>query len=181
MKFVQPIRDTDKIEEIKKVLRERSHRDYLVFLIGINTGLRVGDILCLKVKDVRDKEHIIIQEQKTKKAKRIKITAALRREIKKYIHEKSDAEYLVKSREGRNKPLTRTRVYQILREVAREVGLDEIGTHSMRKTFGYHFYQKYGKAALLQQIFNHSSEAITLRYIGINQDIMDDAIDDFKI
>lgn len=71
--------------------------------------------------------------------------------------------------------------YKILREAADYVSLDGIGTHTLRKTFGYHFYQQYKDPALLQEIFNHSSEEITLRYIGVNQDMMDRAIRDFKI
>nr|WP_231690017.1 tyrosine-type recombinase/integrase [Cytobacillus solani] len=56
-----------------------------------------------------------------------------------------------------------------------------MGTHTLRKTFGYHFYQKYKDVAVLQQIFNHSSPAVTMRYIGINQDIMDEAVDGFSL
>ncbi|WP_342668518.1 tyrosine-type recombinase/integrase [Cytobacillus solani] len=59
--------------------------------------------------------------------------------------------------------------------------MSEIGTHTLRKTFGYHFYQKYKDVAVLQQIFNHSSPAVTMRYIGINQDIMDEAVDGFSL
>ncbi|MDX9806823.1 MAG: site-specific integrase, partial [bacterium] len=53
--------------------------------------------------------------------------------------------------------------------------------HTLRKTFGYHFYQKTKDVALLQQLFNHSAPSVTLRYIGINQDIMDMAIEDFSL
>lgn len=68
--------------------------------------------------------------------------------------------------------------WKILNTAAKEVGLDEIGRHTLRKTFGYHFYQKYKDVAVLQQIFNHSSPSVTMRYIGINQDIIDEAVDD---
>lgn len=66
-------------------------------------------------------------------------------------------------------------------QLAKEVGLTEIGTHTLRKTFGYHFYQQYKDVAVLQQIFNHSSPAVTMRYIGITQDIIDEKVDNFTL
>ncbi|HNZ54779.1 MAG TPA: tyrosine-type recombinase/integrase, partial [bacterium] len=69
----------------------------------------------------------------------------------------------------------------ILNKAAGELGIEEIGTHTLRKTFGYHFYQKTKDVALLQNIFNHSAPSVTLRYIGINQDIIDSAIDEFSL
>ena len=71
--------------------------------------------------------------------------------------------------------------YKILRDAAAHVGLENIGTHTLRKTFGYHFYKQYKNVALLQKIFNHSDPQVTLRYIGIDQDEMDYAMRNFKI
>lgn len=70
----------------------------------------------------------------------------------------------------------------MLRDACKAVGLEEkIGTHSMRKTFGYHHYKKYKNIALLQKIFNHSSPQITLRYIGVEQDEIDDSYLNFVL
>lgn len=180
MKFVQPIRDPEKLNEIKEKLKDQSERNYFLFVLGINTGLRVSDLVKLRVKDVQ-KEHIIITEKKTGKDKRILITPSLKRDIKIYIEDKSQDEYLIKSRQGNNKPLSRKTVYWILRNTAKECGIDEIGSHTLRKTFGYHFYKKYKNVAMLMDLFNHSSEKVTLRYIGINQDIVDRAMQNFRI
>ncbi|NUK31028.1 tyrosine-type recombinase/integrase [Parageobacillus sp. VR-IP] len=87
----------------------------------------------------------------------------------------------MKSRNGHNKPIGRSMAYKILRKVAERFHLDEIGTHTLRKTFGYHFYQQTKDVAMLQEIFNHSSPVITLKYIGVNQDSMDRAMTKFKI
>lgn len=57
--------------------------------------------------------------------------------------------------------------------------MDNIGTHTLRKTFGYFHYKRYKDVALLQQLFNHASPSITLRYIGITQDEIDDTLADF--
>lgn len=180
MKFVQPIRDKEKVREIIEYFEEKSERNMVMFMMGIYTGLRISDILKLRVKQVRNTSHITIHEQKTQKTKRFYVVAPLRRTLDKYIDGKKDNEYLFKSREGRNKPITRVRAYEILREAAREVGLKEIGTHTMRKTFGYHIYQGEKDVAMLQDIFNHSSSYITLKYIGVNQDAIDVAMKRLK-
>ncbi|NLG81021.1 MAG: site-specific integrase [Bacilli bacterium] len=181
MEFVQPIRDKFKIEEMKSELLRNGTRDYLLFVIGINTGLRISDILELKVKDVKGKSHIVINEIKTKKNKRFKINSSLRYELDNFIKGMDDEDYLFKSRKGENKPITRVQAYRILKNAGENIGLGEIGTHTLRKTFGYHFYQKTKDVVLLQELFNHSAPSVTLRYIGINQDIMDKAIDDFSL
>ncbi|EKS8367281.1 tyrosine-type recombinase/integrase [Bacillus cereus] len=71
--------------------------------------------------------------------------------------------------------------YKILSRVATEFGLDEIGTHTLRKTYGYDMYMQTKNIAVLMEIFNHSSEKVTLRYIGVKQDAMDKAMTRFKI
>lgn len=180
MNFVQPIRDPEYIRAIKRFLKAKSERNYMLFVTGINSGLRISDILRLRVRDVK-RPYFNLKEQKTTKTKRIAMTPSLQRELKAYVEDKEDHEFLFQSREGLNKPIGRSMAYKILREAADYVSLEGIGTHTLRKTFGYHFYQQYKDPALLQEIFNHSSEEITLRYIGVNQDMMDKAIKDFKI
>lgn len=185
MNYVQPIRDPDLLIEIKRHLKQTNERNYILFLIGINTGLRISDILELRVKDVLG-THISLRERKTQKQKRIPINPTLKRELNKYIEGKDDYEYLVPSRQKNrkgvgNRPIDRSMAYKILTRVARRFGLNEIGTHTMRKTFGYHFYKKTQNIALLMEIFNHSDESITLRYIGINQDAVDQAMNSFKL
>lgn len=82
---------------------------------------------------------------------------------------------------GFNQPITRCRAYTILNEAGKKCNLEEIGTHTLRKTFGYWFYQQTHDVAILQELFNHSSPSITLRYIGINQDTLDNAYDNFSL
>ena len=168
MKEVQPIRSMEKIQEIKKRLAQNGSRDVLLFTMGINTGLRVSDLLSLKVGDVKGKGEYLLREKKTKKNKRI-LLHAVRKDIEDYTFLKPDDEYLFASRKGEG-PISRVQAYRILNKAAHDVGLKEIGTHTLRKTFGYHFYRTNHNVAMLQQLFNHSSPAITLRYIGITQD-----------
>lgn len=168
MKEVQPIRKMEQIQQLKNRLAQNGSRDILLFSMGINTGLRISDLLKLKVGDVRGRNEYILREQKTKKNKRIMLHA-VRKDIEDYIALKFDEEYLFASRKG-GEPISRVQAYRILNRAAKDCGLEEIGTHTLRKTFGYHFYRSNQNVAMLQQLFNHSSPAITLRYIGITQD-----------
>lgn len=182
MTAVDPIRNKDDIQKVKDVLLKKCYRDYLFFEVGINTGLRVSDILKLKVSDIRGKYYIELKEQKTGKLKKFRMNNILRAELESYIRPKNDDNYIFESFRTSGNPLERTRAYCILNQAAKAAKLEmKIGTHTMRKTFGFHFYQKTKDIALLQQIFNHSSPSVTLRYIGINQDILDNAMADFVL
>lgn len=186
---VQPLRTAEEIEEMKLAIKrgnkgtpkrtELAQRDVLLFLIGINTGLRVSDIVKLKVGDVKGKDYFLIKEGKTEKPRKVKINM-LRKEIDEYTKDKGNDEYLFPSQKG-NKPITTTQVYRILNEAADWLGRDDIGTHTMRKTFGYHHYKRFKDIAILQEIFNHAAPSITKRYIGIRQDEIDETLDDFRL
>jgi integrase len=180
MNLVQPIRDKDVIDEIKEHLKSVNHRNYILFMIGINTGLRISDILGLRVRDVEG-WYITLRTKKRNKFVRLKMPKNLKRELREYIRDKPKDEFLIKSREGKNRPITRGMAYVILNEVAREYGLESIGTHSLRKTFGYHIYQKEKDVAALQEMFNHADPKYTLRYIGINQDNLDSMMSRFGL
>lgn len=183
MKTVQPIRDKKKIEAMKTLLKAKNEKYYIMFRIGINVGLRVSDILTLKVGDVRAKDHVTIIEHKTGKIKRFLMPKALQKEISIYIKESrmEDEEYLIQSRKGDNKPITRIQAYRVLNDIADQIGLEEVGTHTMRKTFGYWHYKQNKDVAILQDVFNHSAPSITLRYIGITDDIKDNSLKDFDL
>ncbi|KZV00616.1 hypothetical protein F511_45974 [Dorcoceras hygrometricum] len=180
MNFVQPIRDQEMIEEIKEFLREDNERNRMMFIFGINTGLRVQDILKLKKRDVTG-DHIIMIEMKTGKKKWIQINPTLKRELKHYIRDMQDSDYLFPSRQGKNVPIKRDMAYKVMKKAAKRFGLKDIGTHTMRKTFGYHMYQKTKDITLVQKLFNHSSPSVTFRYIGMDQDMMDAAMNRFGL
>ncbi len=181
MNFVQPIRDKNKLEEMKEELKKNGTRDFMMFYTGINTGLRISDLVKLNRDDVRNRDgsmktHITIIEKKTKKPKKFPIMNGLLLEMEKYTRNMPEGQYLFKSQKGDNKPITTTQAYRIIVSAGANIGLiEEIGTHSMRKTFGYWHYQQYHDIAMLQKLFNHSSPSITLRYIGIEQDEIDES------
>jgi integrase len=178
---VEPIRDPEKIRMMKEYLLHKSYRDYFLFTFGINSGLRISDILPLRVMDVRYTEHLRIREKKTGNTRKIKMSAALKQEIEKYTRQMADSDLLFPSRKGTG-PIGRETAWRVINEAAHACGIEgAIGTHTMRKTFGYHFYQRTKDVAMLQQIFGHSAPSITLRYIGINDEMMDRILEDFSL
>lgn len=186
MNLVQPIRDTKKIELVKKILLSKSARDHLLFVLGINSGLRISDIRKLKIKDIStDKGKPLstyeLYEQKTKKYKRFPFSKNVQKAITLYMREIGGLpdEYVFRTRETptTGEPMTRMHAYRIINTAAKEAGITEkIGTHSLRKTFGYHAYRNGADIELIQKILNHAAPSITMRYIGITQDEMDDVI-----
>lgn len=182
MNTVQPIRDKSVVVDIGEYLKERSMRNYVMYMIGIYSGLRIGDILKLRVRDVRGVDAIAITEQKTGKEKKFPVNGDLKRVISAFVQDKKDYEYLIKSTMPGvyNSPITRQQAYNILHRAGHQFGVEGLGTHSMRKTFGYHFYKQTGNLGMLMKIFNHSSEYVTLAYIGAAQDDMMSAMKQFS-
>ena len=172
MKYVEPIRDLNIVNAVTSDLKEYDIRYYVLWCIGISSGLRVSDILTLRVCDVREKDEIRLYEQKTGKLRTFRISTSLKRVLRAYCRTKKGHEYLVPNlRTGQ--PITRVQVWRVINKIAKRYGLKRIGTHTMRKTFGYHFYTKHGDVSMLMEIFNHSHESITLRYLGINKKIIE--------
>lgn len=180
MKEVYPIKDRDLISEIKKYLITKNMRNYMLFSLGVNVGLRISDLRLLKVKDIKD-EYIKITEIKTKKTKAFLITPKIKKELKTYTENMTDDEYLFKSRQG-YKPISRQQVSNVLKDVQHQFNLERnINTHTLRKTFGYHFYKQYKDVVILQKIFNHSDPKVTLKYIDIEQEDVDKKVKNFYL
>lgn len=182
MNTVQPIRDLDIIHAIQNDLKKSNYRNYLMFEIGIYIGIRISDILNIKIKDIKNKNFLKLREIKTGKEKLMPIPNHLKKEIELYIDNKdfNEDDYLFKSIKKKYKPITRVQAYNILKKIAKKYKLENIGTHTLRKTFGYHFYKRTNDVALLMTIFNHSDPSITLRYIGIEQDNVNKSLKNFK-
>lgn len=175
MNTVQPIRDMDTVLDIARYLKQKNERDYVMFMTGIYSGLRVSDFRTFRVGTVRGKDHISIREKKTGKEKRFLINKNLRKIYDEYTRGKDDLQYLFENQRT-HKPITRQQAWNIIKDAGRQFGIEDLGTHTMRKTFGYHMYQATKDAAMLMKLFNHSDVHITLRYIGIEQDQTDQAI-----
>ena len=182
MNIVEPIRRKSDLIIIKKALSTQSQRNLLLFSLGINTGLRISDILNLKTENVKNQDYITLIEKKTKKYRKIKLSKILKQIIKKYVKTMNNDDYLFKSRKGKNKPISRIQAYRIIKSACKQTNINQnFGTHTLRKTFGYHFYKKTKDIVLLQNILNHSSQSVTLRYIGLTQDWIDKSLNNFVL
>jgi len=177
---VQPLRTQQEINDFLFCLRrnKNAERDVFLFLIGINSGLRMSDIVKLKKKDVISSKNPRIVEQKTGKT-RILYLSSLQELIQDYTKDLEPEDYLFPSTKGGH--LEVNTVYQMFQKVAALLDRDDIGTHTLRKTFGYHYYKKTKDVATLMEIFGHSSEKITKRYIGINEDEISETLLNFRL
>lgn len=171
MKTVQPIKDKEKLNQVIDNLG--GIRNKMLFRLGLNTGLRISDILDLKVSDI--KRTIELTEQKTGKIKRFQLSDSFYDELIQYIKSYCRGEWLFPSKTG--EPLSYAQAYKIIKTAGRKAGIDDIGTHTMRKTFGYYAYNVLKvPIAYIMEALNHSSESHTLRYIGITEDVMNDTV-----
>src|SRR5690625_5229680 len=159
---VQPIKNKRDIERIKKALASNP-RNLLLFIIGINTALRISDILTLRIRDISD-THLTITEKKTGKRRRFIINEAIRSAFRDLMpHDASPNDWLFPSRKG-NKPISRVQAWRILSGAADYAGVNaRVGCHSLRKSFAYHAYMRGVELPLLMSVLNHSSERETLR------------------
>ncbi|WP_227935588.1 tyrosine-type recombinase/integrase [Alkalihalobacillus deserti] len=174
MEFVEPIRQVEKILMMKRYLRKRSKRDFLLFVLGINTGLRISQMLELLYSDVIDESSprdflVINNKSQTEKIHLNKnVKQAIHSYVKQMNYSKDDYLFLSSNKKG---PITRQQAYRIINQAALEAGIfDKVGTHTLRKTFGYHGYKQGVAISLLQRRFNHETRGATLRYIGISDE-----------
>jgi integrase len=172
--LVQPIRQIEDIEAIIELLKDKP-RDKLLFILGINNGLRVGDLLKLKVGDVRHLREggfFIIREGKTGKKNYLYINADIAESLKEYLrlYKPKSKEWLFPSQKG-NKPLTVQAVNNMIKRWGEAVGIIEnLGAHTLRKTFGYHQRLTYNTPIeLITKRYKHSSPAVTMSYLGIEE------------
>lgn len=194
-KQLQPIRDINTVNRITQELSrrtdERGRRTFLLWVVGINMGMRIGDILDLKVGDLRGRQEYTYLPHKQRHKNgvhniTIPVPLMVRKVIEARCAGRPDSAWLLESRKKRatrrpaDRPLKHPSVPgRITRETARTdlVEMGEryglgmpVGCHTMRKTFGYHYYQKTHDLALLQEWFYHESPATTLIYIGVTLD-----------
>lgn len=192
-KTVEPIKSLRDIGRIKNYFKSnKKNRDYLLFVMGINVGLRISDLLKLKICDVWNlgivNAAITIKEQKTNKIKTVKFNGSVEEAIIFYINSLSsfdENEYLFKSRKG-DKALTKESCHRIIDTVTKELGIKgNYGTHSLRKTFAYQLYMANSDKVMileyLMKLLNHSSQSMTLRYIGLEKETLNDLVDNLNL
>ncbi len=171
---VDPIRNIEDIKSIKKLLLSNV-RDHFLFVLGINSGLRCGDLLKLKIKDFENQsigDEIHIEEGKTKKKNFFTINKEIYKSYQNYRKEyknRNDNEFIFQSQKGKNKPISVSYCNNLIKSWTRQINLkDNYGSHSLRKTWGYIQRVVFGVSfEIICKRFSHSSPSITMRYLGI--------------
>lgn len=179
---VQPFTSLKDIRNIKKLLRDKP-RDLLLFTMGVNSGMRVQDLLTLKVSDVIDKKvgsRIAVREKKTGKENVIVVNKEILSCFKFYLSSSGPGHdhFLFQSRKGQNQPLTTYRVTGLVKEWAKALNISgNYGAHSLRKTFCYIQRVHFGVPwEVLSKRLNHSSPSITRAYIGVQQEEVEEIL-----
>ena len=184
MGTTQPIRDRQELQNFSSYYKDEKPnlRNYALVVLGLNTALRISDLLHLRWNDLYDfeklcfRDHLLIKEQKTGKRNRIAINEKAREAMEMYFNERNPAEdeFIFSKRTNPYKPLSRSQAYRIVKDDANHTTSEEaVSCHSLRKTFGYFAWQEGVQPALLMDVFNHSSYDVTKRYLGIEQDEKD--------
>jgi integrase len=184
MNFVEPIRDRKKIAQIKNLLRgEERFRDLLLFTVGINTALRISDLLRLRVEHFIDaqkglRRRFVIREEKRGKRQEVVVNHSIRAVLAEYLDAYPDIaidpNYFIffNTQTGDySQPIKRGQAWKFITTICQSVGLrGNFGTHSLRKTWGYYARMNGFDLALIMYKLNHSSLAYTKRYLGITDD-----------
>lgn len=183
----EPLKNEHDIVRVSEwLVEEKRYIDNMLFVVGCNIGLRVSDLITLRYYHFIDeagqwRQSFPMTEKKTGKVrKQIGINDAVKGAIS-LVLEHMDCKldgYLFPARQESVQPhINRKTVERLMKEVAKELNLSEkVATHTLRKTFGYHIYNssenKTEAIVLLQSIFGHSDSRITMRYIGITQEVV---------
>ncbi|MEO8391827.1 MAG: tyrosine-type recombinase/integrase [Chloroflexota bacterium] len=184
MNFVDPIRDRKKIAQIKNLLRgEKRFRDLLLFTVGINSALRVSDLLILQIGQFVDEngaraDRFWLREEKRGKRQDVIVNDSIKEALDEYVAAypvaaaKPDHYLFFNTRTmDYSQPISRERAWKFVTEICAAVGLrGNFGTHTLRKTWGYHARQNGVELALIMHKLNHNNLAYTKRYLGITDD-----------
>lgn len=178
--MVEAFRSMEDIEKVKRRLKlSEDKRLYPMFIIGINTGLRIGDIVKLKVRQFRNKSDLLVKEGKTGNKKIIPINDAIKEVIDDYYKDYNYDDYLFKSQKGGH--IVENTAYRLLKKEFKACRFKyNTGTHSMRKAHGKIINDMHG-IEMAQIVLGHDNQRDTLRYIGKEQEMVKNVIRNLNI
>lgn len=172
LKTVEPIRKLKDIKSISMMLITQP-RNHLLFTLGVNNGLRAGDLIRIKVGEVKYKqigESIMIVESKTNKRNQLMINKPVFESLHRYLTETdhTDDDFLFKSRKG-DFPISIAYLNRLIKRWTDSINLKgKFGAHTLRKTWGYIQRVEYGVSfEVICKRFLHCNPATTMRYIGV--------------
>jgi integrase len=166
MNWVSPIKDDETLKKFKELLRATDDKYYIMFEIGIGTGLQLQDILKFTNKDIRGKDSIIATIGTKNIQRTFNIPSELKEIILNFTEGKSPDAYLITGHASSSAPLSREQAYRVFKSVGKSMGLTSIGAQTMRKTFAWRYFKATNDIYYLQNLLNHASPSITYRYIG---------------
>ncbi|HAO59960.1 MAG TPA: site-specific integrase [Psychrobacter sp.] len=181
--IVLPIKDSNVLKEVQDTLLHNfkaGRRNYTIFQVGKATLLRVSDVLRLKQTDVFDdygaiRQHAFIKDKKTGKPNTLYLRPvmndlAIYQQWLKCNRYEGQAEWLFPSTTRPDKHIDERQFYNVMHRVGDLLDINYLGTHTMRKTGAYRVYvQSNYNIGLVMRLLNHSSEAMTLAYLGLDQ------------
>lgn len=185
----QPLRTRKQVREVVDLLRNHTKdglRNELLFTIGVNNGIRTKDIVALTVDQVSGHDNTTIVESKTGKEQTLHFNQRIKNLLADYMAERKNksiaSEWLFPSYKDPRKHITTQAVYRMFQRVSEyNPHISGLTAHTMRRTFGYWYYKKTHDIVTLMKLFNHSSQAITLRYIGVSKEEIEKARKNFSI
>ncbi|MGO3539195.1 site-specific integrase [Leuconostoc mesenteroides] len=179
--LVLPIKDSNVLTSVQETLLDSfraGRRNYTIFQLGKATLLRVSDVMQLKKSDVFNsdrtiKQNTFIHDQKTGKANTLYLKPVHADLLAYYDwlqQQNLISEWLFPSIQHPERHITEKQFYKVMAKVGNLLGINYLGTHTMRKTGAYRVYmQSNYNIGLVMQLLNHSSEAMTLTYLGLDQ------------
>ena len=154
------------IQKMKNLFLSKGEiRGYLLFVLSINTGIYLKDLLELKVRDVKNKQYLTVGKNKV-----VPLTGEIQEVIKKAINACKLDDPLFQGKVGQQ--LDKTSAFYIFKVICTELGVqDKYSVLSWRKTFAYHYYMKYKDLSYIQWLFNQGTVEITLSFIGVEENM----------
>ena len=179
--LVLPIKDSNILHEVQDTLLNNfryGRRNYTIFQVGKATLLRVSDVLALRRNEIFNddgtiKKNAYIRDKKTDKPNTLYLKP-VNQDLIDYLQwlneNKIQSDWLFPSIKHPDRHITEKQYYKVIAKTGDLLGINYLGTHTMRKTGAYRVYtQTHYNIGLVMSLLNHSSEAMTLKYLGLDQ------------
>ena len=182
MASTEPIRSKKELKGLAKYYLDKGQmRNYTMLIMGVYTALRISDLLRLRWSDVYDEKkqvfykEISLIEKKTGKTKTIALNKQILGALRLYLPHRR-GKFIFASNRKEDKAISRVQAWRIIHAAVEALGIaGKIACHSLRKTWGYHAWNKGIPPVVIMTIYNHSSFKVTMRYLGIEQDDLNEA------
>lgn len=184
MQSVDAVKTKIEVDQIshKLLLNAKGNTLYRdIWEFGLQVALRISDLLSITMQDAL-KGRIVIKEEKTSKVRSIDLNEKARAIVQARYKANPEHTYLfqVDSNRAKGKPVSRVAVGVAFKAVGEELGI-QLGTHSMRKTRGWIMHSAGVSIEMICKVLNHSSPAITMHYLGLTQQEIDETYHQFVI